>query len=619
MDLLLESELAPFHVATLGNQAFRCGATFGNRQSIAVSHDGRALYFATYPRVAELSTDDGKVHRSLGGSCLFDYVTMASDGAVVAFEREAVRWFDAKSGDQLASVKTRAAAMARVAASPTDPRRAAIGAYYGQWSLVIVDALSEPSVVSAEVPDVARVGLIRSLAFSADGAELFACCTRAVLRYDARTGALKGILFEPSSVRHQGWTTGSYMAGFIVLDATSALALVEGATLVRLDLATGEVRASTAMDRGRYNLLASPSPSGRVIVGTTEKSLVIDASTLSIERAVTGQFALDGDGGDLLVEARSERCWIVDTKGAIHALDLATGALRAAEQCSFPSFVAWRSDDELVVGRMSGPIEIIDVTRGESRFVSVPRGNSQRAYSASRDAVLVSAEDGSPGSWKWLSLIDQSLAPLEGGERGSPLVANNRVWHVDYKKKRLVCGSRSIELGPMKQVKVLVASPDERRAFASLGSEALYIDLEEGAVLARYKLLGAEWAQFVSETELVITGSKGAIWIDPATGAPLDRAPRARSHRAAVSADGTIVAVLEGVWSVSLVWRDQPESLVNFSGATHPQCAAFRKRSDGSTRLVVAGAESVVRVYDVDRALATRPVVKAKKAKRAAG
>ncbi len=67
--------------------------------------------------------------------------------------------------------------------------------------------------------------------------------------------------------------------------------------------------------------------------------------------------------------------------------------------------------------------------------------------------------------------------------------------------------------------------------------------------------------------------------------------------------DGVIVATASGVSMVLLVTRDRPDAVVHFEGASHPQQLAF---SADDRLLAVVGNESVVRVFDVRAALATR-------------
>ena len=64
---------------------------------------------------------------------------------------------------------------------------------------------------------------------------------------------------------------------------------------------------------------------------------------------------------------------------------------------------------------------------------------------------------------------------------------------------------------------------------------------------------------------------------------------------------------------MSLFSLDRPEDVVAFTGAWHLQAAAF---SADSKLLALGGAESVVRIFDVDAALAERVERKPKRAKR---
>lgn len=149
-----------------------------------------------------------------------------------------------------------------------------------------------------------------------------------------------------------------------------------------------------------------------------------------------------------------------------------------------------------------------------------------------------------------------------------------------------------------------------------LRSEAILVDLVEGAVRARYKLMGVSVAEFIDEDEVVCTGSKGTRWIHARTGEVRVKSKH-NADRAAFSQDGRRVLLMQGVDSLVLIERERPEEVVAWRGSSHPQRALFSK---DASRVFVAGAEAIVREYDVEAALATRgdpkPTGKGKRSQR---
>lgn len=607
MDLVPREKLRSFYVKSVGESPFRLGSSLSHRQRITIAPDASALFVADYPSVVEVSTNDGLVRRRVGrDGVLNEFVAIASDGALAAVTSEGVSWIDRASGETLCSVDQRGLHQSRIAASPSHPRRVAVGKYFGQWSLWIIDAESDGKVVAAEPPDVERFGLVQSLTFSADGTKLFVACVSGVLRYDAASGALESVMLDAKT----SCAPNGVVLDMRRLDDRTLLVLVAGSRLFAAVTTTGELRSSAAIDREWVGRLAGPTRGGRMIALRNGAVLVIDSTSLSVERVIPGDFAISYElDGDLLADPQRERAWVLDRRGAIHRVELESGAVEPAAPCSYLSLLAWRGD-ELVVGRYEGPLELIDTKSGRSRFIALAAETTPVHYIASREAIVTTNRGNDIAR---VSLSSGEASFLEAAQPMRRWYCDDRVWSFDPKAQSLVSRDRSIALSPCKLVAAVAASPSGRRLFVALKSEALLVDIEASSatVVARYKFLGAEWAQFANEDEVVISGSKGTKWIDPSTGAVLARSPRAGSARVALSPNGQIAAVLSGIEWVSLFSRDRPEDVVGFTGAWHPQGAAF---SADSKLLAVGGAESVVRIFDVEAALAERVERKPKRA-----
>lgn len=288
--------------------------------------------------------------------------------------------------------------------------------------------------------------------------------------------------------------------------------------------------------------------------------------------------------------------WIVDHRGALHRADLRAPALRTAPVASHPNALGW-SGASLRVARYDSPVETIDLATGASTFLAIPPGASVAGLSTDGDAAFVSHRC----EGRWVSLRDGSAGPPRREHRPFTLTRDG-CWGLSSRGIEL--GDRVVSLAAPGNARLLAASPSERLALVVGKSESVLVDVTAGVELARYTLPGVSFVEFVSEGEAVVGGTSGLRWIDVSTGAVIARARRAQGDRGAVSRDGRVAAAVPSVEQVVVVTRDRPDDPVWFTAARYLQRIAFSP--DGS-RLAVVGAESVVRVFDVDAALATRP------------
>jgi hypothetical protein len=555
--------------------------------------------------VLVLSTADGLVHRRWSAkNAIHHQLAFACDGAlIVCTDREL--WWSTREPHSFTAVPVQSTFSALLAASPTDPRRCALVATYGPSTAMIVDGSEGAAtpVIAIQAGDPSKDGPAIAIAFSTDGAEVLIAHLRSILRFDARTGEPRGVLLDT----RQSNAGIEWMQSFVVLDRARGLVLTGAGEVVVIELASGAPLARAKYGE-QFSHLSAASAAGRVVVARSGVAAVVDTEDLRAIAVVRADFRLNS-GAEILVGPGDERAWILDDRGAIHSLSLVDGALDRREPACYPSDLAWRGD-RLVVARLLSPAEEIDLRTGESRFVAMGEFCEAPVLSPAADRVF-SQSVSRLACWRTLD-DGSTTAPI--AVAGLPFVAGDALWWFDAKQQRLVTDGRTISLAPIKDGRVLATSPSGRRAFVATKSEAIIVEFAEGAVLARYKLLSVQFAKFVTEDELVTVGSKGTQWIAALTGAVLARAPKLFAERAAVSSDGAIVAIASGVDYVALVTRDRPDDVVAFTGASHPRCLAF---SADDKRLAVVGSESVVRVFDVDAALATRAAPKEKKARRA--
>lgn len=605
MEALPRDLLPPCFVRSLGDAAFRVGRPIFDRQRIALSPDGSTLYVADYPSILELDAREGLVRRWLRDApLLVGAMDFASDGTLCALHAQGLSWVDLARGEARDLVAFRPAYNVVLAPSPTDPRRAALVGTASFWDIEIVDGATGERV-RCEPPRPEQAPRATAVAFSHDGATLFVAEGTHVHRVDARTGAHLGVLARlPSPSPHDG-----NLRGMVAVDEGALAVLGPRSTLWLIDARTGALLAERSWgDACWLSLLEGPDRDRRLVVARGGEARVLDPDTLADLHVIAGDFRLD-HGGRVLLSRGSSRGFIADTRGALHPLDLAAGALTTTRPACFPSLLSWRGD-ALLVFRLNCAVEQIDLHGGTSRFVEPAFEGTALAFDPAGDRALVRAHDGAHG---WLSMDDARFTPLsQEKHHRHAAIAGAEVWYVADRTSALVGGDRTIDLSPCRDPQVVVASPSGRRLFVALRAEAILVDLAGGAVLARYKILGAQRAAFVDEDEVVYAGPRGTRWIDARTGEVRDKSKHG-AERAAFSLDGRRVLLMQGVASLTLIDRARPDDAAAWHGSSHPQCALFSR--DGS-RVFVAGAEAIVREYDVEAALASRPAPKAKRAKR---
>ena len=171
---------------------------------------------------------------------------------------------------------------------------------------------------------------------------------------------------------------------------------------------------------------------------------------------------------------------------------------------------------------------------------------------------------------------------------------------------------RTLAIDGLKSPQALSVAPSGRWAIVMAKSEAIFIDLDRLCIVSRWGCKGTAELELFSDSELVLSNHQGLRWINAETGAVLTHSKSVGEARIAVSRDGSVVAAMYGVESAMLVGRDRPDTRVAFTPGSFPRRAAF---SPDNSQLVIVGSESVVRLFDVSAALATRVEVKAKKRK----
>ncbi|MFO0607447.1 MAG: hypothetical protein U0324_30055 [Polyangiales bacterium] len=316
---------------------------------------------------------------------------------------------------------------------------------------------------------------------------------------------------------------------------------------------------------------------------------------------------------------------VVDCRGKAAVLDLTTGEARASGELQGTSIAGPSANGLLVVAR-EGAVDLHELP-SLARVASLPGD-----FAPGPDGGVV-LDPSRPVAWAVdhrgaLHRVDLAARSLHTTVPAN--APHTLAWSGDsFRVARFDTPTETVDLATgastfsapepaahtrppwlRKDVRVVATSPAGRLTLAVGNSACTLHDARDGAELARYKLPGVAFAHFITEEEALVGGPRGVRWIDVRTGAVLSHAKRVTGERGAVSPDGRVAAAVMPIESVILVTREQPDEPVWFACAMHPMCVAF---SPDSARVAVAGMESVVRVFDVAAALATRAPPKKKR------
>lgn len=592
MQLLPPDTLPDFLLGTWGQQPFRLGRSLVGRQQVALSEDGETLWYFEGYKLVTLDARSGLARSVVtpAWGLSVERIARTADDALLLVGRTGAAWYEPRRGALLGALHFERNECWAIAASPADPARGACVTVRSfatpcGYTFSRADGVARPLTLTAQD------GVARALAFTPDGATLLVLCARALLRFDVSSGARLAPIITLDATH----AASDELLAFTLVDAQMAVVVTLLGTALAIDLHRGDVCARAPTAGPRHALALGVSCDGGLVVARSNALDRYDLPALKPAGSIEGDFAL-WDDGDLVVDPSRPVAWAVDLRGALQRIDLATRTVTTAPPAGFPAAVAW-SGEALRVARHDSPVETVDLRTGVSSFTDIGQGINPIAFSDNGDAVFVGVDR----SGRWRSLRDGaegSLLPMHA----HPTPTADGCWSLS--PRGLEDGSRVVPLARCKNPRALAVSPSGRLALVVCASEGIVVDLREGAERARYKLAGGGFARFVSEEEAVVVGPRGARWIEVGTGAVRSHAKRAVSERAAVSRDGQVLANAFSVEHVMLLTRDRPDDPVSFVAAWHPKAMCF---SEDGARLAVMGHESVVRVFDVAAALATRP------------
>ncbi len=598
MELLSPDVMPPFLVGTFGRRSLRLGRGCVGRQQVALSADGETLWYFEGWKLVTASARDGRTQRVTTHPWTLspDRIARTADDALLLVGHAGALWYDPRRDELLHALRFERSEAWAIATSPADPARGACVTLHHfatpcGYTFSRADGVARPLAFAPED------GSPRAVAFTPDGATIVVLCDRSLARFDAACGERLSPLLALDATQ----AAADALVALAVVDADTLVVVTLQGTLLALDLRTGAVRARASSARPLHALSVAPSSDGRVLTGHTGALHLYELPTLRDDGAIAGDFTLSADG-DLVVDASRPVAWVVDARGALHRVDLAARTFEATPPASYPSALAW-SGDALRVARYDSPVETLDLATGASSFDDLGQRACPEGFSDDGDALFVRVDS----AGRWRSLRGGEPGPIVPSQ-GQLALTREGCWSLS--PRGLEDGARVIPVARCKNARALAVSPSGHLALVAGTSEAIVVDLREGAEVARYKLAGGGFARFVSEAEAVVVGPRGARWIDVRTGAVLAHSKRATREHCAVSRDGRLLASAHSIEEVVLVTRDRPDDAVHFRAAWHPMVLAFSP--DGS-RLAVAGCESVLRVFDVAAALATRPAPRAKR------
>lgn len=604
MDLSRSLNLPAFLLRTLGDSRFRMPISPGAGD---VSSDGRTIAVCSNHRLWMLDAQSGDVRASVPLASLWSNGMSFScdDARIFVATNDRTLVLDAGTLDVVEKVPVESGYTGRIVPCPVDARRLVVCSTQSSPRLVVLsgDAARVSSLGTPQKP----LAPVRDVQWTTDG--------RGVIVWD-------GDGFH----RFDG-ETGEHLARLNVDVARLATAtlVAEGTALLRIDFhGTGSL---CALDSGRVEILdgnvgwgaqAFAAPRGhRALVVSREGLHVLDVRGRKWTGPVPMHAASAIKGIEYSLHARVTRdesaAVIFDSRGALHHVDMDPLAVTERPPAGTANAIVFERDGQhLQVFRYQSPIERLALEGGAiERYGYVGSYNATVAF----DRTHVRVKNGSEDTEVDLDARRQSALRGEVAQVRA-LVGDVEVG-AGVHDLRFGRDGASIEAPELKKRRAVTVAPDGTRAFVLLqGGGVLVFDLVGRALVAQWKHPGACALHAVTADELVVGSSRGYVaWVDALTGKVHTKSGRIGEPRAiAVRDDGGVVAVSSGVQWLNVVGRDRPEAVVCFEGGEHLSALAF----DAQGKLLAAGGvESVVRVFDVEAALATRPPAKPPKVKKA--
>lgn len=181
-------------------------------------------------------------------------------------------------------------------------------------------------------------------------------------------------------------------------------------------------------------------------------------------------------------------------------------------------------------------------------------------------------------------------------DEGAPCRWDGRALHFD---------GAAVAIAKRETGAALVLSREGRFVALATSKEIIVVDAAQRRERCRIAAPKRAIAQFAGDRWLVVTGGDGVRWFDRETGALVHWHKRRFSMevRSRASPDGALLALIADGGVVELVARDDPSAARSLVLAESVQSVAF---SPDQRQLVVASDESVLRIFSVAEALATR-------------
>lgn len=606
MDLSHALNLPSFLLRTLGESRFRlpindCGV--GD-----ISADGRTIIACADQRLWVLDAQTGDVRASavVAGVWAGDVSFSCDDTRIFAAISDYTLVLDAATLATTEKVVAENGYATRAEPCPVDARRFVVCSSRVPPKLFVLSSSGAARVFTLGTQQ-SPLAPARCALWTSDGRAILAWLQDGLHRFDGETG---------EHVERMNVDLARFATVALVAEGTALLCIDYHGTPSLCELSSGRVEPLGG--NVGWEAQAYAAPRGQhVIVVSREGLFVFDVrgrvwAGPAPLRATSARKSLSHS-----VRARVSRdesmAVIFDSRGALHHVGL--DPLEVTERApagAANAIVFERGGGHVQVFRYTSPIERLALEGGAIERYGYA-GPNNATLSPDRTRAMVS--DGSGDTEVDLEARRQSEPRVELKALRALVGDAEVLADVDH-----LCFGRDgpkIEAPELKKRRALAVSPDGTRAFVLLqGGAVTVFDLANHAVIARWKHPGACALHAISAGELVIASSRGYVaWVVANTGEVRAKSERLGEPRAlAVSDDGEVVAASAGISSLGLVARDRPDAVVRFEGGEHITALAF----DASGKLLAAGGnESVVRVFDVEAALATRPPPKAPKVKKA--
>jgi hypothetical protein len=450
---------------------------------------------------------------------------------------------------------------------------------------------------------------LHELAFSPDRATLFVRTDRDVIRLDRATlrPIEPAVVFDINAHRNdpRAWVDTNALAAMRLHD--DALLLLTNqrhakAKVLRVSLRDRSVIERTAPPEMVLSSMSEVMANGRLLLRGLSGWVVMDPSTLEITDVLARTTPANSRWTDV---ARSID-YAVESDGAfVTARFDPRIAVTSREGVVSRSRLRWNSDHIVALSPQRG-LERFDPSGASvSRVDGAEHTPLSRLSPEGRWAIvvrqgaLVAERVDDPAQRAQLAQQAPSWTDVPRfavTDDGATFRWDGRALHID---------GAAVPIAKRETRAELALSRDGRLVALATSKEIIVVDVAQRKERCRIAAPKRAITQFAGDRWLVVTGADGLRWFDRETAALSHWHKRRFSTEvySCASPDGALLALIADRGVVELVVRDDPSASRSIIAAESVHSVAF---SPDASQLVVASSESVLRIFSVPAALATR-------------